>query len=150
MKGVAVLARPSKNEEVLEDSITTFDSESFAATLANAASELQATDIVLLNLEGRVAYTDGFVICSGRNRRHVLAIAEAIRMEAKKLYNKHAEGVEGKERGQWVLVDFGDIVVHVFDQQSRGFYDLESLWMDAPRWQGPPQAEPEEPQFFTP
>jgi ribosome-associated protein len=97
----------------MEDSIDTLDTVAFAQDLAKAASDLQASEIVLIDLRGLVAYTDGFVVCSGRNRRHVLAIAHAVRQEAKKTYNLHAQGVEGAERGQWVLVDFGDIVVHI-------------------------------------
>lgn len=133
----------------MEDSIETLDTVVFAQDLAKAASELQATEISLIDLRGLVAYTDGFVVCTGRNRRHVLAIAQAVRQYAKEHYGKHAQGVEGLERGQWVLVDFGDIVVHVFETSMRGFYDLDGLWQEAPRLEGPPSEEPAEPTFFN-
>jgi ribosome-associated protein len=129
----------------MEDSIDTLDTVAFAQDLAKAASELQATEISLIDLRGLVAYTDGFVVCTGRNRRHVQAIAQAVRQLAKNDYGKHAQGVEGLDRGQWVLVDFGDIVVHVFETSMRGFYDLDGLWRDAPRLEVPAEAVPEEP-----
>lgn len=136
----------------MEDSIDTFDSVAFAQALAHVASETQATDIVILDLRGRVAYTDGFVLCSGRNRRHVQAIAEAVKQYVKQEHGRHPQGMEGQERGQWVLVDFGDFVVHVFDREMRGNYDLDGLWRDAPRIQGPeadtPAEEPDEPNYF--
>ena len=93
----------------MEDSIDSLDTVAFAQALARAASDTQATDIVILDLRGLVSYTDGFVLCSGKNRRHVTAIAEAVRMEAKRGYGIAPLGVEGKERGQWVLDNFEDL-----------------------------------------
>lgn len=140
----------------MEDSIDneSFDTIAFAQSLAAAAAEMQASDIVILDLRGRVAYTDGFVLCSGRNRRHVIAIADAVKQHVKKTYGKLPNGMEGQERGQWVLVDFGDFVVHVFDREMRGYYDLDGLWSDAPRIDGP-EPEPSddddtsEPRYFS-
>lgn len=119
-----------------------------AKLIAEAAAKTQASDISIIDLRGLVDYTDAFVLCSARNRRQVAAIAEAVRLEVKRTYSKHALGVEGLERGQWVLVDFGDVVCHVFDQSMRGFYDLDGLWADAPRIEGPAQDASGEPQFF--
>ena len=126
----------------------TLDIEELCKAIAEAAQETQATDIVLINLEGLVAYTDAFVLCTARNRRQVNAIAEAVRMKVKQTYGKYPLGIEGKERGQWVLVDFGDVVVHIFDQAMRGFYDLDGLWADAPRFDGPDAEVTGEPNFF--
>ena len=100
---------------------------------AHIAQEKKAEDLVLLELERKVSYCDYFLICSGRNRRQVRAIAESIATTFKKELGVSALSVEGKESGRWVLLDFGDIVVHVFDEPLRGFYDLEGLWKDAPR-----------------
>lgn len=135
----------------MEDSIETLDTVEFARALALAANETQASGITVIDLRGLVAYTDGFVLCSGRNRRHVQAIAEAVRQTAKNDFKLYPQGTEGAERGQWVLVDFGDIVVHVFDAAMRGFYDLDGLWADAPRIEVPgiEVEEPEEPRYFT-
>jgi len=100
---------------------------------AHIAQEKKAEDLVLLELERKVSYCDYFLICSGRTRRQVRAIAESIATTFKKELGISTLSVEGKESGRWVLLDFGDIVVHVFDEPLRGFYDLEGLWKDAPR-----------------
>ncbi len=88
---------------------------------------------MVLNLQGRVSFCDQFVICNGTNRRHVRAIAEAILETFKLEYDVAPISTEGFDGARWVLLDFGDIVVHVFDEPMRGFYDLEGLWRDAPR-----------------
>ncbi len=117
----------------MEEPIDPIDTVALAKALARVADDTQAYDIVILDLRGRVSYTDAFVLCTGRNRRHVLAIAEAIRLAAKRTFGVVPRGLEGLEAGQWVLVDLGDVVVHVFDPERRGFYDLDGLWSDAPR-----------------
>jgi ribosome-associated protein len=100
---------------------------------ARIAQEKKADDIVILELEKKVSYCDYFLICSGRNRRQVRAIAESISVTFKQELGMGPRTVEGMESGRWVLLDFGDLVVHVFDEPLRGFYDLEGLWKDAPR-----------------
>jgi ribosome-associated protein len=87
---------------------------------------------VVLDLTGVASYCDGFVICSGTNRRHVRAIAEGIVEDLRK-EGLRPIGIEGLDASRWVLLDFGDVLVHVFDEPMRGFYDLEALWADAPR-----------------
>ena len=100
---------------------------------ARIAQEKKADDLVILELEKKVSYCDYFLICSGRNRRQVRAIAESISVAFKQELGRGPRAVEGMESGRWVLLDFGDLVVHVFDEPLRGFYDLEGLWKDAPR-----------------
>ena len=90
-----------------------------------------------MDLSKVCTYTDFFVICSGTNRRHVAAIAEGVMEEAKKA-NVRPLGVEGLDAQRWVLADFGDVILHVFDPDMRGFYDLEALWHDAPKRPLPP------------
>lgn len=85
-----------------------------------------------LELAGKSSYCDGFLICSGTNRRQVRAIAEGV-VEQLRAQGVRPIGVEGLDASRWVLLDFGDVLVHVFDEAMRGFYDLESLWGDAPR-----------------
>lgn len=87
---------------------------------------------MLLDLHRVASYCDGFVVCSGTNRRHVRAIAEGI-VQDMRLLGVQAIGVEGLETSRWVLIDFGGVLIHVFDEPMRGFYDLEGLWVDAPR-----------------
>lgn len=98
----------------------------------NAALEKKATDIVLLRTKGIVSYADYFLICGGRSDRQVQAIAQSIETELKKEGHR-ALGVEGLSQGRWVLLDFGDVIVHIFQESVRRFYDLEGLWIDARR-----------------
>jgi ribosome-associated protein len=98
----------------------------------NAALEKKATDIVLLKVEGIVSYADYFLICGGRSDRQVQAIVQSIETELKKRGHR-ALGVEGLSQGRWVLIDYGDVIVHVFQESIRRFYDLEGLWIEAPR-----------------
>jgi ribosome-associated protein len=80
-----------------------------------------------------VAYTDVFVLLSARNRRQVEAIADEVRRVGKDDLGLTVRGVEGLPAGRWVLVDFGSVVVHIFEESLRGFYNLDGLWSDAPR-----------------
>lgn len=96
-----------------------------------AALDLKAVDLRVLHLEPVTDFTDYFLICSGTSERQVQAIADAVdgRLRAQRVRPLHAEG---QGRGKWVLLDYGDFVVHVFDEERRGFYGLERLWADAP------------------
>lgn len=96
------------------------------------AEEFKAEDLMILDVRGVSSFTDYFLIMSGRSTRHVQGIAEAI---ADKLRSKRVTGknCEGLREGQWVLLDFSDVVVHIFYRESREFYDIEGLWHDAPR-----------------
>ena len=96
-----------------------------------AADDRKALDLKVLHLEPVTDFTDYFLICSGASERQVQAVADAV------LERLRAEGtrplhLEGYNRGQWVLLDFGDFVVHVFLEEPRKFYALERLWGDAP------------------
>ncbi len=106
--------------------------EELAAVSATIGLDSKAEDLVVLDVRGISAFTDFFVIMSGRSTRHVQGLAEAIEGElrSKRVSATHSEGLK---EGQWVLLDFGDIVVHIFYKEMRSFYDLEGLWHDAPR-----------------
>jgi ribosome-associated protein len=97
-----------------------------------AASDKKAIDPVVLDLRAIASFTDFFVITSGANVRQVQAIADAV-VERLKNNGERAARVEGYNTAEWVLVDYGDFIVHVFDQKARGFYDLERLWREAKR-----------------
>lgn len=90
-----------------------------------------------MDLRGLTFFTDYFVICSGINKRQLHAIADEIDKQANILDIKEI-GMEGLSNARWVLIDYGSVVVHLFDRDARTFYDLELLWGDAPRvpWQG--------------
>jgi ribosome-associated protein len=98
----------------------------------DAAYEKQAADVVLLNLEGLGAFTDYFIICTGFSARQVEAICDETekRLEEMGARLLHREGKPG---GEWMLLDFGGLIVHVFTEHARRFYDLERLWRDAGR-----------------
>lgn len=104
--------------------------KSFAILIAEAAEEIKAVNLVVLNLSKLSSFTDYFVICSGNSDRQVRAIADNILKEAK-LKNKMPLGIEGYQRGLWVLVDFGEVVAHIFYHESREYYGLEKFWGDA-------------------
>ena len=101
-------------------------------TAARAASAKKAEDIVVLDVSEVLAITDAFVITSGNNRRQVLTIAEEVEAQVKEVGGPPPIRVEGLTDAQWVLLDYGDFVVHVFLDEVRRYYDLERLWADAP------------------
>ena len=98
---------------------------------AQAADSKQAEDLVALDVSGRLPFTDIFLLATGRNERNVAAIADEVE---DKLIEHGAKPLrrEGKAEGRWVLLDFGDIVVHVFHESDRVYYSLERLWQDSP------------------
>ena len=97
-----------------------------------AAAEKKAVDNVLLDLREIASFTDFFVITSGSNERQVQAISEAV-VEALKKNGSPVTRVEGFKTAEWILLDYGDFVVHVFDEKARKFYDLERLWRESKR-----------------
>jgi len=103
-----------------------------AQLCAEAADSKKAFDILILDLRGLTYITDYFVICSGTNTTQVSAISDWIGHNLAKS-GEHPSHVEGEAESRWVLMDYGDVVVHIFDEQTRIYYGLEKLWGDAPR-----------------
>jgi len=103
-----------------------------AKAAIDAALDKKALLPVLIDVSAMASYTDFIAIVSGRSDRHVDAIAEGV-LAAMKARGRSLLGQEGTGSGRWTLLDFGDVVVHVFYHPVREFYDLESLWVDAPR-----------------
>ncbi|RLF33358.1 MAG: ribosome silencing factor [Thermoplasmata archaeon] len=97
-----------------------------------AALDKKAFDIVLLDVKKLVDYTEYFLIVSGRSDRQVKAIGESI-IETMKKKNEKPLGVEGMSEGRWVLIDLDEVIVHIFFYPIREFYDLENLWIEAPK-----------------
>ncbi len=95
------------------------------------ASEKKAIDITLLDLRKITSFTEFFLIASGTNQRQVQAIADEISEQLKKQMKFKAIRIEGYSTADWVLLDYGDFIVHIFNQKSRKFYELERLWRDA-------------------
>ena len=106
--------------------------EGLLIVLVEAALNKKAKDLQILDVRGLVSYTDYFVVCSGTNDRQVKAIADAVLGEMREL-NYRPLGIEGLNSGRWVVIDFGDYVVHVFHDEERENYAIEKLWSDAPR-----------------
>jgi len=112
-----------------------------ALRVVEAARDRKARDVVALDVRELASFADLFVLATGTSDRHVRAIAESI--EAALLgRGERPLGIEGAEEGRWILMDLGDVIVHVFQAEVRAHYDLERLWSDAPLLELPPE-EPE-------
>jgi ribosome-associated protein len=114
------------------------------------ALDKKALDPVILDVGDLVGYTDYMVVVSARNPRQVRAIAESVRQDLKQQHAMLPVGVEGTESARWVLVDYDDVVLHVFLEEARNFYDVEGLWADAHKLPLPEGAAPAEPDFLAP
>jgi ribosome-associated protein len=99
----------------------------------HAADEKKAHDLVVLDLREVASFTDYFVIASGTNVRQVQAVADEVQEQLRKRLRVKPARVEGYNSAEWVLLDYGDFIFHVFEEKSRRFYDLERLWRDAAR-----------------
>jgi ribosome-associated protein len=106
--------------------------EELAGAVVRLAEDRKALDIVQLDLRGIIAYTDYFVICSGRSERQTKAIHDAIHEGMKSAYRRLPRRVEGVTGARWILMDYLDVVVHVFTPETREYYRLEQLWGEAP------------------
>jgi ribosome-associated protein len=97
---------------------------------ARAADEKKAQGVVVLRLSAITEFTDYFVICAGNSTRQTQAIADAVIEELKRVKSRPLH-TEGYNNAEWILIDYGAFVVHIFTEESRSFYDLERLWRDA-------------------
>ncbi len=107
-------------------------SKDLAKKIATIASEMKADQIKILDLQKLSSFTDFFVICSGTSDRQLQAIADKVVLELKK-EEIRPYSTEGYEQGQWVLVDYPGVVLHIFTEEARAHYDLEGFWEKAPR-----------------
>jgi ribosome-associated protein len=106
--------------------------EQLAQAIAGYADDKKAQDVVEMDLRGVVGYTDFFVVCSGASERQVKAIHDGIHEGMKRDHGLLPRRVEGLPEARWVLMDYLDVVVHVFTPQTRDYYRLEQLWGEAP------------------
>ena len=120
------------NQKKLKKELQDKSGLELATICGHAALDAKAEDLIILDVRGLASFTDYFVIMSGRSSRHVQGLAETVEasMRSKRISTAKAEGIKD---GMWVLLDFGDVVVHIFYHEQRSFYDLEGLWHDAPR-----------------
>jgi ribosome-associated protein len=120
------------NKRPRPESTSGLETEDAVMIAAHAASDKKATDLVVLDLRKVASFTEYFVICTGTSTRQVQAISDAVE-EALRKNGKRPLHIEGYSSGEWILLDYGDFIAHVFGAASRRFYDLERLWRDAPR-----------------
>ncbi len=107
--------------------------QKLALAVAEAALDRKALNVEIIDVAGKVDYADYVVVMSGRSDRQVSALARNVEGDVKAKTGQRCLSVEGLPQASWVLMDFGDVIVHIFHQDTRGYYDLESLWIDAPR-----------------
>jgi ribosome-associated protein len=110
----------------------TLSPERLAGTIAAHAADKKASDIIALDLRGVAGYTDFFVICSGNSDRQTKAIHDAVHQGLKKHHGMLPRRVEGLTEARWILMDYLDVVVHVFTPETRDYYRLEQLWGEVP------------------
>ena len=106
--------------------------EEKTALISQIVADRKAIDVVVLDIAAASSVTDYFLICSGGSARQAQAIADAIDEQLKKA-GIMPLGIEGYRDGRWILMDYGDVIVHIFSQETRDFYDLERLWASAPK-----------------
>lgn len=109
------------------------ESKDFAVLIADCLNEKQADEITVLDVADLVGYCDYFVIASGRNARQLGAMITHVERRLADASDRRPYGREGVSEGNWALLDYGDVVVHLFRGEERLFYDLEGLWSEAPR-----------------
>jgi ribosome-associated protein len=112
--------------------MSTLNPEKMVESIAELAADRKALDIVQIDLRGIVGFADYFLICSGRTDRQAKAIHDAVHAGMKSEYALLPRRVEGFTQGHWILMDYLDVVVHVFTPETREFYRLEQLWGEAP------------------
>lgn len=115
-----------------EEKLTLATLDSALHTAVTAAQDKKAAEMLVLDVRGIASFTDFFLICSGNSNRQLKSIADAV-SEKLRDAKRRPSHIEGYPRGEWILMDYGDFVVHIFTPTSRAYYDLERLWGDAGR-----------------
>lgn len=108
----------------------TVEAIDLARHIIDMIADKKGEDIVLLDIHGQTLIADYFILCSGTSERQIKAIIDGIKETIKRDYNKIPQNVEGESISGWMLMDYGDVVVHVFSPESRTYYDLEGFWME--------------------
>jgi len=104
-----------------------------ALSAARVAAETRGTDVSVIDLRGVTPVFDYFVVATGSSRRQIHAMADEIELVMKREWHDRKRGGEGYEEGRWIVLDYGDVVVQLFDADARRYWDIEQLWCDAPR-----------------
>ena len=126
------MGRSANNQPRVEDGSDAAEPTTNVMIAARAAAEKKATDTIVLDLREIATFTEYFVICTGGSTRQVQAISNSVEEELRKA-GRRPSHIEGYSSAEWILLDYGDFIVHVFSAASRRFYDLERLWRDGKR-----------------
>ena len=124
---------PARTESPAPDVPQADRARALAMMAARVAEETRGTDVRVLDLRGLTEVVDYFVVATGSSRRQMHAMADEIEKTVKKDLHDRKRGGEGYEEGRWIVLDYGDVMVHLFDAEARGYWDLEHLWSDAKR-----------------
>jgi len=116
----------------MEENLTIEHSKALAQAAADAAEEMKALDVVMMDVSARTTMTDYLVICSGTSDTHLKSIADNIQDTLRNNWKKRAKP-QGTAESFWMVLDYGDVIVHIFDENTREFYDLERLWASSLR-----------------
>ena len=139
MKGLSKQVMPVRTKD--KQRTTTTPVRLLGAAAVEAALSKKARDIVVMDMQGVSGVADFFVLCTGDSELQVKAIVDAVRDQIRETYRERPWHKEGLDHYQWVILDYVDLVVHVFSEEKRAYYDLERLWGDAPREQLPDDGE---------
>ncbi|WP_372369133.1 ribosome silencing factor [Candidatus Uabimicrobium sp. HlEnr_7] len=109
------------------------DSIELAQICAKHAHDRKAQEVSILHVEKNFVIADYFVVCTGNTEKHVKAISQEIEIELKKQHKEKCHHIEGYQEGKWILMDFIDVIVHIYLEGMREFYEIEDLWADSPK-----------------
>ena len=109
------------------------EARKLSLAIAAAGLEHKALNIEIIDVRGKVDYADYVIVMSGTSDRHVNALARRIDETLRDKHEQRCAAIEGTPHGTWLLMDYGDVIVHIFHEDTRGYYDLENLWLDAAR-----------------
>ncbi len=137
----------SAAQKAEEDAAEMDDIEALVRQAADAAWDRKALGLRALDIRGLVSYTDFLVICSGNTDRHVGAISESIEQSLRES-GRRALGIEGRQGNRWVLMDYGDVIIHIFTEAERDVYGLDGLWNDAPELELEAPPDLERPSYY--
>ena len=135
------LERTTETIEIVRATTAFADLDDEVKLAINCAGDKKAFDISAIDLREIASFTEFFIICSGSNQRQVQAISDEITEKLREKLNSRVVRVEGYTAGEWILLDYGDFIVHIFEQKARNFYDLERLWRDAKKVEIPAESK---------
>ena len=132
-KKAAAKSRKDKGPALRDAEQRQQEARVLALAIAAAGLEHKALNIEIIDVRGKVDYADYVIVMSGTSDRHVNALARRIDETLREKHGQRCAAIEGTPHGTWLLMDYSDVIVHIFHEDTRGYYDLENLWLDAAR-----------------